>query len=119
MIRIKINDQIFTADFKDVPAANELIEKMPFTIHMSDLSNKEKYYYLDCSLSSATAYCPSTIYEGEIMCWSRDTLVIFYKNFSNSYGGYVKLGRIKELDELTSLLKKNQSIEATFSLLEE
>ncbi|WP_165972417.1 cyclophilin-like fold protein [Paenibacillus piri] len=58
---------------------------------------------------------PETIRAGEIMCWSSNSLVLFYHTFSNSYSGYVRIGYIKDVTGLASALGRG-NVEVTFSL---
>lgn len=93
---ITIGEMEFAASFYDSEAAQMLVTRMPFQINMSDMNQNEKYFYLEEELPSNQTECPETIREGEIMCWSSNCLVIFYETFSNSYGGYVRLGYIED-----------------------
>jgi len=103
-LNIIIGEQILPAKFYVNDATNVLIEKMPFTITMSDFNSNEKLYHLPESLPITNSEVPSTIYKGEIMCWNANTLVLFYETFSNSFGGYTRLGYIEDSSGLRDMV---------------
>ena len=49
------------------------------------------------------------------MCWSSNTLVLFYNTYSNSHGGYVKLGYIEDISGLKEALGK-ANVQVTFEI---
>ena len=103
-ITITAGGKVFHAKLHDNEAASALLKQMPLTLKMSDLNRNEKYYKLEKSLPAPTTEKPSTIKAGELMVWSGDTLVLFYKTFSNSYGGYVRLGYVEDASSLANAL---------------
>lgn len=111
-ITITIDDSDFAAHLYDNEAAEAFLQLLPLTLEMQDLHNNEKYFYLPEDLPSDSAESPSVIEAGELMCWSSNCLVLFYDTFSNSYGGYVKLGYI---DDPTSLAESLGSGTVTIS----
>ena len=115
VVNIVIDGKTFIARFYNNETTKALISKMPFTIPMSDMNGNEKYYRLPRALPTPNTVRPATIRAGEIMCWSSNTLVIFYETFSNSYNGYVRLGYIENMDALASALE-NKNVVVTFSL---
>lgn len=114
-VNIIIDRQILSAKFHVNDTTNALIEKMPFTITMSDLNSNEKLYQLPESLPTSNSERPSIIYEGEIMCWNANTLVLFYETFSNSFGGYTKLGYIEDPSGLRNIVGSSD-VDITFEL---
>jgi|AKZA01.1.fsa_nt_gi Uncharacterized conserved protein len=114
-LNIIIGEQILPAKFYVNDATNVLIEKMPFTITMSDFNSNEKLYHLPESLPIVNSEVPSTIHEGEIMCWNANTLVLFYETFSNSFGGYTRLGYIEDPSGLRDMVGLSD-VEVTFEL---
>jgi hypothetical protein len=82
---------------------------------MSDLNGREKYYHLPEDLPSPSMENPATIHAREIMLWSANSLVLFYATFSNSYGGYVKLGYVEGVTGLAAALGSG-SVQVTFTV---
>jgi len=79
---------------------------------MIELNGNEKYYNFPQNLPGETAQCPDTIYAGDIMLWSSNTLVLFYKTFSTRYS-YIRIGRIKNTSDLETALGRGNK-EVTF-----
>lgn len=108
-VNVTVGNKIFVATFYDNVTAKAFIERMPLSLNMSELNSNEKYNKLGEGLPTHSTEKPSVIYEGEIMCWSGDTLVLFYETFSNTYGGYVRLGSINDVSGLRAALGKGNS----------
>jgi hypothetical protein len=85
------------------------------TVDMTELNGKEKYYHLSKDLPIESMERPETIRAGEIMCWSSNSLVLFYNTFSNSYSGYVRIGYIEDVNGLASALGRG-NVKVTFSI---
>lgn len=94
-IKLIIDNKEFTATMNDNEAAQTFVSLLPMTISMTEMGNNEKYYYLTQSLPG-TAVNPGVIQTGDIMCWSANCLVLFYKTFSTSYS-YIELGRVDDI----------------------
>lgn len=103
-ITITVGDKVFGAALFDNSAAKALLAQFPMTLDMSDLNGNEKYYYLTDDLPSNSTESPAAINAGDLMCWSGNCLVLFYKAFSNSYGGYVRLGYVDDTPGLAAAL---------------
>lgn len=103
-IKITVGSIVFRAKLHNNEAANAWLQQMPITVSMPDLNGNEKYYRLAQNLPSVSTEKPSTIKAGELMCWSGNTLVLFYKTFPNTYGGYVRLGHIEPATGLAEAL---------------
>ena len=101
-IKIKVNDQTFTATLLDNNSAKAFRELLPLTISMVELNGNEKYYDFPNALPTASAN-PGTIRNGDLMLYGSKTLVLFYKTFSTSYS-YTKLGAIDDATGLASAL---------------
>lgn len=114
-ISVTVGGSTFSAYLYDNDAAKALLNQFPVTFDMSDLNGNEKYYYLADDLPSELSERPATINAGDIMCWSGDCLVLFYKTFSNSYGGYVRLGYIEDVTGFAAALG-NGSVRVTFEV---
>lgn len=91
-MKITIGSTVFTATLYGNEAAKAFKALLPLTIEMSDYNGNEKKY--DFSKSFPTDnYNPKQINNGDLMIWSGNTLVMFYKSFPTSYS-YTRLGRI-------------------------
>lgn len=112
---ITVGQQNFLAKFYENEVSEHLMNQMPFTVTMSDLNNKEKYYRFSENLPEMTTERPEIIHEGEIMSWNSHTLVLFYQTFTNSYGGYNRIGVIEDPTGLKEVLGA-EDVEVIFSL---
>ena len=99
-MRITIGSSTFTATLSDNATATAFKSMLPMTINMSDLNGNEKYFDLPVKLP-INASNPGTIQSGDLMIYGSNTLVLFYKTFSTSYG-YTRLGRINDTKGLAS-----------------
>lgn len=113
-IMVTVGNTAYPAKLYRSEAANAFISLFPLTVDMSDLNGNEKYHYLPQYLSSGGSESPSTINGGDIMCWSGNCLVLFYEDFSNSYGAYDRLGYIENTTGLAEVLGSGD-IRVTFS----
>ncbi|MBO1096980.1 hypothetical protein FQS90_10650 [Enterococcus casseliflavus] len=112
---ITVGQQNFLAKFYENEVSEHLMNQMPFTVTMSDLNNNEKYYRFSENLPEMTTERPEIIHEGEIMSWNSHTLVLFYQTFTNSYGGYNRIGVIEDPTGLKEVLGAEE-VEVIFSL---
>ncbi|MGM0232811.1 cyclophilin-like fold protein [Enterococcus sp. AZ094] len=112
---ITVGQQNFLAKFYENEVSEHLMNQMPFTVTMSDLNNNEKYYRFSENLPEMTTERPEIIHEGEIMSWNSHTLVLFYQTFTNSYGGYSRIGVIEDPTGLKEVLGA-EDVEVIFSL---
>lgn len=113
-IKITVGGKEFSAVMYNSEAAHTFISKLPIIIDMSDVNNNEKFYQFTERLTTETSSCPGTINAGDIMCYSSNGLVLFYKTFSTSYS-YVKLGHIEDVSGLTEALGTGNT-QVTFSV---
>ncbi|MCL6604290.1 MAG: S-layer homology domain-containing protein [Paenibacillus sp.] len=114
-MKIIVGNTTFTAKMYDNETTRAFIAQMPMTVNMSELNGKEKYYHFPNDLPVGPTEGPATIHAGEIMIWSSNSLVLFYNTFSNSYGGYIKLGYIEDISGLTEALGTG-NVQITFSI---
>lgn len=114
-ISITVGSSVFSAKLYDNDAANALLAQFPMTLNMSDMNGNEKYYYFTDDLPFKSTEKPATINAGDIMCWSGNSLVLFYKTFSNSYAGYVRLGYVEDISGLTTALGSG-NVQITFAV---
>lgn len=99
-IKIKVNSKTFTATLYDNETAKAFRALLPLTIKMDELNGNEKKY--DFSKDFPTDdHSPRQINNGDLMIWSGNTLVLFYKSFSTPYS-YTKLGKIDDATGLAS-----------------
>ena len=112
-MRIKIGSSTFTATLSDNATATAFRGMLPMTINMSELNGNEKYFDLPVKLPT-NASNPGTIQSGDLMIYGSNTLVLFYKTFSTSYG-YTRLGRINDTKGLASAVGSG-SVTITYEL---
>lgn len=114
VVNISINGEIFAARFYDNASVRVLLEQMPFSLDMNDYAGQEKVVGLSYDLPGAATERPATISTGELYLWSGNQLVFFYTTFSNSYGGYVRIGYVEDTAGLASALGSG-SVTVTFN----
>lgn len=112
-LKITIGSAVFTATLQDNAAANAFMKLLPMTISMTEHAGNEKYYNLLNSLP-ANPSNPGMIQNGDLMLYSSQTLVLFYKSFSTSYS-YTRLGKVDDTTSLLSTLGSG-SVTVTFEL---
>lgn len=95
-ITITIGEAVFSARLYQHEAAEAFLARLPLAVTMSDLHQNEKYYYFKDKLPPGPTEKPALIKAGDLMVWSGDCLVLFYRTFSNTYGGYVRLGYVED-----------------------
>lgn len=101
-INITMHNKIFTATLENNEITQQLINTFPLLLDMNDLHANEKYHYLDFNLPINPSN-PSKIHAGDIKLYGNNCLVIFYKDFSNSYA-YTNLGKIDDIDSFVTQL---------------
>jgi hypothetical protein len=112
-IKIIIGGKEFIAVLYDNETAKDFFSKLPLTVNMNELNGNEKYYNFPQNLHSGIAQCPKTINTGDIMLWSSNCLVLFYKTFSTTYS-YIKICRLESVNGLEATLGKG-NIEVAFT----
>lgn len=115
-IHIIVDDSTFTATLYNNETTQALVAEFPMTIQMNELSGLEKFNDLSEDLPAASTERPATIHAGDIMCWSGNTLVLFYQTFSNSHN-YVPLGSVDDPSNLAAKLGSG-NVQVTWSLAE-
>ena len=60
---------------------------------MTELNGNEKYYHFPTPLPT-DATSPGTIQNGDLMLYSNNSSVLFYKTFKTTYS-YTRIGRIE------------------------
>lgn len=101
-IKISVNGKNFDAVLENNDAVREFYKMLPLEITMNELNGNEKYHRLGKNLPSNDKRA-STINAGDLMLWSSNTVVLFYKTFSSGYS-YTRLGKISNVENLIDAL---------------
>lgn len=112
-LKIKIGSKTFHATLLDNATVTAFKARLPLTISMSELNGNEKLYNFPANLPT-NASNPRTINTGDLMIYSSNVLVLFYKSFSTSYT-YTRLGRIADPTGLEAALGMG-NVTVTFEL---
>lgn len=99
---IKIGSKTFQAKLEANPTATVFRAKLPLSISMSDLNGNEKYYRFPTNMPSNPAN-PRMIENGDLMLYTSNTLVLFYKTFATSYT-YTRIGKVDNVAGLAAAL---------------
>ena len=99
-VKININNKEYTINLEDNVTTKSFVNLLPNEYNMKELNGNEKYIYLDNTLP-IDPISPKHINKGDVMLYSNNCLVIFYKSFDTSYS-YTKIGHIDNLDDLGS-----------------
>ncbi len=91
-IKLGIGNTSFTATLANNPAASDFKALLPLSLRMSDLHGNEKFFHLPSRLRSDDTN-PGIIQTGDLMLWNSNSVVLFFKTFTTSYG-YTRLGRV-------------------------
>lgn len=91
-IKITAGGKTFDAVLEDNAAAQAFYKMLPLEVTMNELNGNEKYFRLNKNLPSQDKRA-GMINTGDLMLWSSNTVVIFYKSFSSGYN-YTRLGKI-------------------------
>ena len=110
-ITVTVGETSFSATLLDVPAARELLERLPLTLDMNELNGNEKYYYFDSGFTAASESVGS-IQAGDLMLYGTDCLVLFYESFPTPYS-YTRLGAVDDPAGLAEALGRG-NVEVTF-----
>lgn len=101
-IKISVSGKTFEATLEDNAAAQAFYKMLPLSVTMNELNGNEKYYRLGKNLPSNDKRA-GTIYAGDLMLWSSNTVVLFYETFSSGYS-YTRLGKILNTNGLIESL---------------
>lgn len=113
-IIVSIGSQNFTATLEDNESAKAFVNQLPLTIKMKDLNDNEKYYDLSSNIKKDNSFNPVKIKAGDIMLYSNNCIVLFYKTFSTSYS-YVPIGHVNDVEKYVEALGK-KDVTVTFKL---
>lgn len=107
-MEIEIAGKICTASLEDNETTRAFKNLLPLSIKMSELNENEKYYFLPESIKKDASKNLGTINAGDIMLYSDNCIVIFYKTFKSLYN-YIKIGHIEDLSSLEEVLESNDT----------
>jgi hypothetical protein len=99
--QIEVGGKTFDGTFATTEAAEELASRLPLTLDMSELSGNEKYFETDKDFPG-NEEVPSELHAGEVWIYSKDYIVLFYKDHANPGYSYQFAG---SLDDPTGLAK--------------
>lgn len=102
LVRIHVNEAVFSAKLYDTPTTRALLALMPLTLDMRELNGNEKYFYLSMNLPVEPERV-GEIRTGDLMLYGTNCLVLFYENFPTSYS-YTRLGYIEDASGLAAAL---------------
>ena len=102
-----IGERRFAITLAHTAAARAFAAQLPLTLDMAELNGNEKHADLPQALLT-DASRPGTIYNGDLMLYGSNTVVIFYQTFRSSYS-YTRLGRVDDPNELSQALGKGSS----------
>jgi hypothetical protein len=110
---IRIGPKTFPATLALNPTAAAFKARLPLTISMTELNGNEKFYRFPANLPSNPSN-PRTIENGDLMLYTSNTLVLFYKTFPTSYP-YTPIGKVENTSGLAAALGSGDVV-ATFEL---
>lgn len=99
---IRVGSKRFTATLVSNATAAAFRAHLPLTISMTELNGNEKYYRFPTNLPSNPAGV-GRVESGDLMLYTSNTLVLFYKTFPTSYQ-YTSIGKIDNTAGLVSAL---------------
>lgn len=114
-LKITVEDVVLTADLYDNATTRELVSRLPLTLPMKDLYEREMVYRFEKPLPAEEEKREG--YKiGDISYWSPwHSFVIFYKQ-NGEINDWQKIGRI---DSGVEIFEKTGDQEVTFELLKE
>ena len=112
-LKIKIGSKTFRATLLNNATVTAFKARLPLKISMSEFNGNEKLYNFPANLPT-NASNPRTINTGDLMIYSSNVLVLFYKSFATSYS-YTRLGSIADPSGLESAVGAG-NVTVTFEL---
>lgn len=111
--KLEINQQPFSIQYEDNPTAADFQNFLPLGLRMTDHNQNEKFADLPDTLPTNTQRVQQ-IQAGDVMLYGNQTIVVFYEDFSTSYA-YTRIGRIENTEELTEILRTENTVEFQWS----
>jgi len=112
-LRIRIGSKTFIATLLDNPTVTAFKARLPMQISMSELKGNEKLFNFPENLPTSSSN-PKMISSGDLMIYSSNVLVLFYKSFPTSYS-YTRLGRMVDTVGLQAAVGSG-NVTVTFEL---
>ena len=106
-MKVIIDNKEYKMNLEDNETVKAFIKLLPKTWKMNELNGNEKYVYLPSTLP-VNSKKPVKINKGDVMIYTDNCLVIFYRSFETNYS-YTKIGYIENLPDLG-----NSDIEVEF-----
>ncbi|MCE7039054.1 cyclophilin-like fold protein [Dyadobacter sp. CY312] len=110
---VKVGAKTFTATLVNNATATAFKARLPLTVQMDELNGNEKLYQFPNSLP-ANPTNPGTIQNGDLMLYTSNVLVLFYKTFPTSYT-YTRIGKVNDVAGLAAALGSGR-VEVSFAL---
>jgi hypothetical protein len=113
-VKVTVGAAVLTATFTDNPTARAFVAKLPLTLPLTDLYNREMCYHFPDALP--TDNVRTSGYEvGEIIYWPpRHSFVIMYAQNGERFD-MQKIGRV---DSGVEIFRKTGDVNVTFELME-
>ena len=114
-VRVTAGEHVMTATFEDNATSRALIAKLPLTVPMMDLYNREMCYRFPEALPAEEARTSG--YEvGDIVYWTpRHSFVIMYEQNGEVIGSMQKVGHI---DSGVEIFRNTGDIDVTFERMD-
>ena len=112
-LRIRIGSKTFIATLLGNPTVTAFKARLPMQISMSELNGNEKLFNFPENLPTSSSN-PKMISSGDLMIYSSNVLVLFYKSFPTSYS-YTRLGRMVDTVGLQAAVGSG-NVTVTFEL---
>ena len=100
-ITVQVNGKNFSATLADNQSAKNFSALLPLEADMTELNGNEKYFYLEKNLPSDSVSVKQ-IHAGDLMLFSSNCVVLFYKDFATSYS-YTRLGKLDNPADLEKI----------------
>ena len=111
-IKITIGANEYIANLENSTTACEFGKTLPRTLSMIEYNSNEKYYRGDKLTSNDEKY--TKINAGDLMLYSSNTIVLFYKTFDTSYS-YTRIGKIVDATGIDAAVGSGD-IEVTYEM---
>lgn len=90
-------------------AVQDLARRSPIELTVDDYGEKEKVGTLPFAPTGRQDQTPARVDKGEVYLYGSDSLVIFYISVANHWGGYTRLGVLREPDVLDGFVGSGET----------